>query len=356
MKRLMLIGLSCVCLCLFAMQAMGQNATETGAGQEQQQEEEAATAPEAEEAEEAEEEVVEVSMLGDEEMIGGIDWDNKVVYAVGGGAPPKNAVNSAQKRLLAKRAAIDEAYARLLESIQEVLVDAESTTQDMINKNRTVNVKVRGMIKNAEIYEIKQYSDGSYQVKMKMPLTGGNGLSSALLPVQMANVRQTKVVGHVKQSFPTQTKSKTAKKVVVSKKKAKKEQPEETEEQAAAESEDSMEVATDHTSLIVNAKGLGAKEALYPVIKTQDGSVVYNLDMVNPNDAVEAGMCAYKHSLEKARNMPLAGDNPLVVDAVEVGGKYKADIILSEDDGLKVATADEYGEFLGGANVIVVLD
>jgi len=302
---------------------------------------------------------VEVSILGNEEMIGGIDWKNKVVYAVGGGAVPAKAINASQARMLAKRAAIDEAYARLLEQTQEVLVDANSMTQDFINKNRTVQIKVRGMIKNAEIVELKQFSDGSYQVKMKMPLTGMDGLSAALLPIQMANVRQAQAVSHVKQSFTTQAApSKAAPKVIIQKKEAKTAvtAPSDAQETTTAQDSDTLEVATDHTSLIVNAKGLGVKEALYPVIKTKNDTIVYNLDMVNPNDAVEAGMCSYVKSVEEAGNLPLAGAKPLVVDAVSVGGKYNADIILSDDDGLIVAAANDAADFLGGANVIVVLD
>lgn len=46
------------------------------------------------------------------EMIGRIDWENKVVYAVGDGVPPIDAVNPAQSRVRAKRAAIDETIAR----------------------------------------------------------------------------------------------------------------------------------------------------------------------------------------------------------------------------------------------------
>ena len=84
-------------------------------------------------------------------MIGRIDWENQIVYAVGEGVPPKDAINPAQARARSKRAAIDEAYAALLEAIQEVRVDAESTTRNFVNENRVVRTKVEGFVKNAEI-------------------------------------------------------------------------------------------------------------------------------------------------------------------------------------------------------------
>jgi hypothetical protein len=53
--------------------------------------------------------VQDVSTLGKDEMLGRIDWDNKIIYAVGDGVlPPKDAINPAQARARAKRAAIDD--------------------------------------------------------------------------------------------------------------------------------------------------------------------------------------------------------------------------------------------------------
>ena len=76
----------------------------------------------------------------------------------------------------------------------EVRVDAESTTRNYINENRVVQTKVTGMVKNAEITEVKQFDDGSYQLMMRMPMIGANGLGQALLPVEMERVRKVKVV------------------------------------------------------------------------------------------------------------------------------------------------------------------
>jgi hypothetical protein len=349
MKRFILIGILIVCFGLLSLPVMGQNASETDVLQKQKEK-----VKENLELIEPESKVVEIATLGNEEMIGGIDWENKVVYAVGGGAVPEEAANPSQARLLAKRAAIDESYARLMELVKKVQVDAESTTKDFMNKNRIVQTKVRGFVKNAEIVEIKQSADGAYQVKMKMPMTGEKGISSAMLPIQMKNVRKMEIVSHVKQSFPSQGKSKTVQKEVVSEKKQTMEQT--TEINDTASKEDDLEIDSEYTSLIVNAKGLGVKPALYPVIKTQNDAVVYNLEMVNPNDAIETGMCEYKTSLKKARNLPLAGDNPLVVEAIDVGGKYKVDIIISKDDGKKVSRVNEHNGFLSEAKVIVVVD
>jgi hypothetical protein len=101
-------------------------------------------------------------------MLGHIDWDNQVLYAVSSGVPPAYARSPAQARELAKRAAIDEAYARLLEASQQVRVDAESTVCKYVATNRTAHTRVSGTVRHAEIVCLHHYDDSSFQIMMKM--------------------------------------------------------------------------------------------------------------------------------------------------------------------------------------------
>jgi hypothetical protein len=266
-------------------------------------------------------------------MIGGIDWENKVVYAVGDGVQPPDAISPAQAAVRAKRAAIDDAYANLLEAIQEVRVDAESTSRDFVNVNRAVRDKVEGFVQNPEIVDLQQSEDGRFQIKMKMPMLGQDGLSTALYPVQRSNVVQVRVVYRISQSTPE----------------APREAPQ-TPEALQRESSKSF------TGLIINAKGLHAKPALYPRILTAGGQTVYDIDMPNPNATVGEGLVEYRKSLEDAKKLARVGANPLVIKATQLGGKYGADIVLSEEDARKILEADERTKFLGDAKVAVVID
>lgn len=301
--------------------------------------------------------VEEVSSL-EHEMMGGIDWENKIVYAVGDGAPPKGAENPAQARARAKRAAIDEAYARLLETVNEVKVDAQSTTRNFINENRTVQTKVEGLIKNAEVVEQAQASDGSYQVKMKMPMTGAKGLSAAILPVELSTVRRVQTVSYSKQeglggsaSVTTQT----TQQATVTKAPDKPEEPKKTPDPPVTDPKPPA-AGEKYTSLIVDAKGVDVKPALYPVIRTESGEVVYSLEFADPNSTIEDGLCTYRKSMEDCRKMPKVGDVPLVVKALKTGGKYGVDIVVSDQDGKKIVEANKVNPFLKWANVNVVID
>ena len=297
--------------------------------------------------------IQQVSSLQDE-MIGYIDWDNNVVYAVGDGVPPQDAVSPAQARVRAKRAAIDEAMARLLESIKEVRVDAESTTRNFINENRTVHTRVSGMVKNAEIVELRQAEDGSYQIKMKMPIHGPKGISIALLPVEMNKVAKVGIVTRTVRQEPAQAKeqvvpSHTAVIKVTPK------QPKEVGSQAESSGPESKKV-TAFTGLIIDATGLNASPALYPNVKTESGKVIYNLTIADPNSTVEDGLCTYKKSLDQAKKVPRVGNNPIIVKAVGVGGKYKVDLVVLDQDGEEIIQADIKTAFLKEANVVVVVD
>jgi hypothetical protein len=114
--------------------------------------------------------------------------------------------------------------------------------------------------------------------------------------------------------------------------------------------------AEKYSSLIVDAKGLGAKPALYPVIQTESGEVIYNVETADPNATVEDGLCSYNKSVEDAKKKLKTGDRPLLVKAVKVGGKYGVDIIVADQDGKKILECDKLNSFLKTANVSVVID
>ena len=279
------------------------------------------------------EEVVEqVNVI--EEMIGHIDWENKVVYAVGDGVAPKDAISPAQARVRAKRAAIDEAYGRLLEAVKEIRVSAESLTRNFVNENRVVRTKVQGFVKHAEIEKLKHFEDGSFQVMMKMPLVGAKGVSAAIFPVHEQRVRMVRTAYEVSRGSSGSTTGKTGQRIDITIRTG----------------------SPTYTGLIVDAKGFGTKPVLYPRIITEDGKSLYDVTVANPNATLDEGLVEYRKSLGKAKSIPRLGSNPLVVKASGVKGKYGADLVVSAEDAKKIYEANLRGKFLEDANVAVVID
>lgn len=304
-----------------------------------------------------------VANMLSEEMIGGIDWRNNVVYAVGDGVPPADAISPAQARVRAKRAAIDEAMARLLETINEVRVDAESTTRNFISENRLVGNRVSGMIRNAEVVEIRQANDGSFQVRMAMPLAGPHGLSAVLLPAQIHKQSVASApgqgiarveVGSVTRRPPAGEQAATVD--------APAGQPAAVEASPQTEAAPVSEVGaaqadegagTVYSALVIDARGLPVVEAMFPRILTRSGEVLYDVTIADPNATVANGLAGYGASLEQ---LPRAGDNPLVLKAVDVAGGAKADLVIDDADGGRLGRANAAAGFLQQAKVIVLID
>ncbi|MGH8059573.1 MAG: hypothetical protein ACREOH_20430 [Candidatus Entotheonellia bacterium] len=109
------------------------------------------------------------------------------------------------------------------------------------------------------------------------------------------------------------------------------------------------------TGLIVDVRGLNARVALYPRILAEGGTTVYDIATPNPNAAIEEGFVEYLKSPEDAK-LRRIGTSPLIVKAKQIGGKYGADIVLSEEDARKVLEANRQDRFLSKAKVAVVID
>lgn len=287
--------------------------------------------------------IEQVNSIESGEMIGRIDWENRVIYSVGDGVMPPDAISAAQARVRSKRAAIDEAYGRMIEMANEVRIDAESTTRNFVNENRVVRTKVSGLVKHAEIEEIKQHDDGSYQVMMKMPMDGAKGLSIAILPVQMERVRKIRVISSTKSAdfamrpdTPSDTPSDAPSQIP-------------TKEKITSKKEI-------YTGIIIVAQGLGANPAIFPTIKSEDGIIVYDLTSANPNTSLEDGLAVYRKSRDAARQVASIGNNPLIIIAQKADGRKKTNIVVSASDAQKVLQVGNENGIFEDARVVIVID
>ncbi len=97
-------------------------------------------------------------------------WVPFRVTARGGGAPPANAVNQAQARLMAERAAKVDAMRNLLEEAYGVTINSQTTVRDFVAQNDTIRARVDAYIKGAKIVDTRHLSDGSVEIEMEIIL------------------------------------------------------------------------------------------------------------------------------------------------------------------------------------------
>ena len=93
------------------------------------------------------------------------------IRAIGMGVAPESTISPAQALVLAKRAAITDAYRQLGEKMYGIKLNAKDTVKDAVVKNGTIRTQVNAIVRNAEIQE-SIYKDGLFQVEMEVKLDG----------------------------------------------------------------------------------------------------------------------------------------------------------------------------------------
>lgn len=242
-----------------------------------------------------------------------VNWDNSSVTVTGMGAQPANAVNPAQARMMARRAAVADAYRQLAESIKGVNVDAETTVENMMVTNDTIRTKVSAMIQGAVVVAEKEIQ-GGYEVTMQVPIFGvQNSIAQAILPETSTTT--------VPETFPAPTVT--------------------------------VPSSGGYTGLIIDCRGLGLKPVMSPVIKNDAGVAIYGHKNLNPDKVIANGMADYAY--DTSTNVARAGSNPLIIKAVSLdGGVLRGNPVVSTADANRILSENNVSHFLENTSVVFV--
>lgn len=245
------------------------------------------------------------------------------ISAIGYGLPPQNG-----NKILARRAAIVDAQRNLLERINGVQIDSETFMENFTISSDVVRSQVSGLIKGAVITDEGENLDGSYYVELSVPMYGRNGsIASVAIPALTANMQQQSFASADLNNF--------------------------------TEQEVRVFTSSAYTGVIVNAEGMNLERTFAPVIYDTDGRVIYGIQNLDKDLAITYGMVEYSESLEEsAGGNSRAGNNPLVINAVDVkGGKNsvnKVNVVVSVEDGNKILLANERSGMLVNCAVVFV--
>lgn len=92
-----------------------------------------------------------------------------VFSAVGEGIAPLNTVSPAQALILAKRAAMADAYGQLAGKLYGVKINGKDTVKDAMLGSSTVTSQVQGLVKNASIVN-ESFNQGLYRVSIELKI------------------------------------------------------------------------------------------------------------------------------------------------------------------------------------------
>lgn len=263
---------------------------------------------------------------------GQINWSEGQIKVTGSGAAPSKAgMGVGQKRLLAQRAAVADAYRQLAELINGVQVDSETLVKDYVVESDIVRTKVSALIKGARLGKPRFMSDGTVEIDVMMGVFGQNSLSSVMIP-EVIEKKEIKTM-----PYPHATPV-----------------PQSTPEPAI---DTNPPVGGSYTGLIIDGRGLGLSPAMSPQILDLKGREIYIGDMpIDPDMVVNVGIVGYADSLSAAKSNTRVGRNPLIIKAAKAGGRNKSDALVSNAEGDQIMAADQKTRFLSGSKVIFIID
>ena len=277
----------------------------------------------------------------------GVDWGNSTITVTGSGIAPANARSAAQARMMARRAAVVDAYRQLAEAIKGVNVDSETTVQNMMVVDDTTKTKVSAFIQGAKILSEQVTADGGYEVTMTVSMFGvSNSLASAVMPKPAAVEAFPQPVAAVAPSVPTQSVQVT---VTVNTQPAVPAASVPATGSSAAAAPAGKAIGG-YTGLIVDCSGLGLKPVMSPVIKNASGQPIYGYKNLDYDRVVSNGMAGYTADI---RNAVRAGANPLVVRAIGLDN-HNGNPILSVADANRVLIENGASGFLDRTAVVFV--
>ena len=273
-------------------------------------------------------------------MDGLMDWQDGSITVVGMGAPPANARNAAQARMMARRAAVVDGYRQLAEVVKGVNVDSESTVENFMVTSDVTRTKVNALVQGAQVISERPTQDGGYEVTMKISMFGvSKSLADAVMPRNEVQEVFPEPVQTVAPSMPAyDAGSSISVRIDVT-------------ATAPAPPAPNSNAIGGYTGLIVDCRGLGLSPVMSPVIKNADGESIYGHKNLDPDYVIAKGMASYTTDINSGTVR--AGNNPLVVKAVSLQS-HNSYPVLSVADANRVLIENKAAGFLEKTNVVFI--
>ena len=262
-----------------------------------------------------------------------VNWDNANVTVVGMGAQPARAVSPAQARMLARRAAVADAYRQLAESIKGVNVDAETTVENMMVTSDIIKTKVSACIQGAVVISEREIPGGGYEVTMSVPLFGvTNSLAGAVITPTTVVEPLPEPIPEVIPSLPAG--SLQGGTIIYT--------------TIGGNGSSKQGAIGGYTGLIIDCRGLGLKPVMSPVIMNEKDIAIYGHKNLDYDKVVAEGMVGYASSVSQAGR---AGSNPLIIKAIGLKD-HNANPVISVADANRLLVENGASHFLKEAKVV----
>lgn len=255
-----------------------------------------------------------------------VKWDDGTIeIRAGATADPKKSVNLAHARSMALKTARHLAYEKMLETIKGLSLTSSTVYRDELLANSRLQTALRGFVRGARVVKEEEtfLKDGSIWVEVTLGqvLYGKKSLSAS-----SADVLKTK---------PQKPLNLFAPKDHAYKK---------------------LPLYSGYTGLVIDARNLGVRPAMFPKIVAPDGRAVYSPTKTSQEYILTQGLVGYATSTQRAKEQGRVGKNPLVIKAKRSSGPHHANVVVAEEDAVKIFAADIKSKILNEARVVFVIN
>ena len=274
-----------------------------------------------------------------------IDWQNGLARASGEAVPASWAKSQAQKRLSAAQAARIVAQRQLLELIQGVRINAQSTVAQAMLQDDTIRTQVQGRLLGVrQIGDTEYLPSGIARVRIETRL-------NEVIPPQLVLTADQRTASTG--ASPAGTSSAAASSAAASLSGVPLAEWPETPRIPRGSG---IEVGRAYSGLIVDARGLNLVPALAPRLIDPEGMEVYGAAYVSREFLLQDGMVGYAKSIETARQNPRIGASPALIRGRQAHGANPTDVSVSHEDAQALRHVGRRQSFLRQGRVIFVLD
>lgn len=251
---------------------------------------------------------------------GAVNWTKGYLVARGVFTPERPEIprvpDPEQSIEQAQRLAIRNA----LRTVQQVRLDAGRRLSELMAADEEIRTRVQEMAAGARVIEIQPLAGGAVRVAVQMALLGG--FAQLVLP---ADIKQVESI----------------KQMPVKRIPARPTVPPPPE---------------GYSGLIVDARGIGAKPAMVPLLLDENGREVYGPAFISREYAVQHGVCEYDRK-EIAAVRERVAPYPLTIKGLRTMHDGRdCNIVINTADADRLHNASANLGFLKQCRVVIVLD
>jgi len=227
----------------------------------------------------------------------------------------------------------DVLKARMLQTLRAASYDRDWTVGSYLSSHSLVQRRLERMNLTSERLGTKYLSDGTVSTEFGFPLTGT--VLELMLPVRSApHLLGLTACPCCGQPWPEGREPPAGVELV----------PYETGDAPA------------YTGILVDAKGLESRPALFPQVVTESGDDVFSTDFAKPEQVTQYGLVGYFYDRTQALTADRLGSSPLIVRALAVTGTNYCDLVISQADAARIHGSKSNLELLSRCRVGFLVD